>query len=116
MTDDVIDPYVPVLTPMDRKTIVNAIRKRLPEVRKITMVDLDKERHLYQLVLLCELKHETAIIIEDHFDMMMRHKDLMNLVDKFAEEIKARKLKRKTNMLPKNFLRENSDDLLRKFQ
>jgi isochorismate hydrolase len=110
-----IDPYVPVLTPMDKKTIVNAIEKRIPEIKRIHLVEKMKEKEIYQLVLVCALKHETAIIVEDHFDMFMRHSDLMNVVDRLAEEVKLRKKKIKNNMLPASFLRSTDAVQLRRF-
>ncbi|MDE2100398.1 MAG: hypothetical protein KGL39_24310 [Patescibacteria group bacterium] len=103
-TLDEIEEYTPVVTPMDKKTIVNAITKRIPEVRKIDLVDKDKPNHRYQLVIVCQLVHEVAIIVEDDFNMMMRHKDLMNLVDRIYEEIKSRKTGKKNNKLPADFL------------
>lgn len=112
-TLDEIDEYVPVLTPMDKKTIVNAITKRLPEVKKIDLVEKDKANHRYQLVLVCQLIHEVAIIIEDDFNMMMRHKDLMNLVDRFYNELVDRKKGKKNNKLPANLFRDNQDINLR---
>jgi hypothetical protein len=112
-TLDEIDEYVPVLTPMDKKTIVNAITKRLPEVKKIDLVEKDKANHRYQLVLVCQLIHEVAIIIEDDFNMMMRHKDLMNLVDRLYNELVDRKRGKKNNKLPANFFRDNQDINLR---
>lgn len=114
-TLDEIDAYVPVLTPMDKKTIVNAIQKRIPEVKKIDLIDKDKANHRYVLMLVVQLLHETAIIIEDDFNMMMRHKDLMNLVDRFYNEIVDRKKLKKTNKLPPEFFRSNQDINLRKY-
>lgn len=115
-TSDEIEVYSPVLTPMDKKTIVNAITKRIPTVRKIDLVAIDEANYRYEMVIVCELLHEVAIIIEDDFNMMMRHKDLMNLVDRLAEEVKARNRRQKTNKLPKNFFREDTGESIRKYQ
>ena len=115
-TLDEIDEYVPVVTPMDKKTIVNAIQKRIPEVRKIDLIEKDKANHRYVLMLVCQLLTETAFLIEDDFNMMMRHKDLMNLVDRLYNEIVDRKKGKKSNKLPANFFHSDEHVVLRKYQ
>lgn len=115
-TLDEIEQYVPVATPMDKKTIKNAILKRIPEVRKINLVCKDEKNHRYALVLVCQLLHETAIVIEDDFHMMMRHKDLMNLVDRLYSEIQDRKKLKKSNKLPGDFFTNDKYTSLKPFQ
>lgn len=113
---DEIEAYVPVTTPMDKKTIKNAILKRLPEVKRINLVCKDEPNHRYALVLVCQLLHEVAIIIEDDFSMMMRHKDLMNLVDRFYDELQKRKKLTKTNKLPGDFFTNDKYSSFKPFQ
>lgn len=107
------DPWVladkagkPLDTPMDGKTIRNAIQKRLPEVRRIQLVRSGEFGDM-KIVCVCELPHETAILIEDNANIFMRHKDLMNIVDNMHLELRARKRMRKTNKLPASFFRSN---------
>lgn len=105
-------------TPMDNKTIKNAILKRIPEARKIQLVrigDLGK----MQIVVVCEANYlgETAcILVEDDASIFMRHKDLLNIVDNMHLELKSRKKLRKTNKLPRNFLRTGDHVDLRKYK
>ncbi len=94
----------PLDTPMDNKTIKNAIIKRIPECRRIQLVKVG-ELGKMQIVVICELLHETAILIEDDANIFMRHNDLMNIVDNMALELKRRKKLKKTNKLPKEFFR-----------
>lgn len=91
-------------TPMDSKTIKNAILKRLPEVRRIQLVKKG-ELGAMNIVLVCELPHETAILVEDNANIFMRHKELMNIVDNMYLELRSRKRLRKTNKLPADFFR-----------
>lgn len=116
--DDSVKPdeWKPILTPMDKKTIVNAITKRIPEVRKVDLVEINKALYQYQLVVVCQLVHEVAILVEDDFNMMMRHNELMNIVDNLSEELKKRKLLQKTNKLPENFFHDDGPTNLQKFQ
>ena len=107
-TLDEIDEYVPVTTPMDKKTIVNAITKRIQEAREIDLVG-------HQLVVVCQLAHETAIIVEDDFNPMMRHRDLMNVVDRLADEVAKRKKRLKTNKLPHDFFSSSEPLDLKKY-
>ena len=92
----------PLETPMDNKTIKNAILKRIPEVKRIQLVASGMDGK-FKIVCVCQLIHETAIIIEDDANIHMRHKDLMNIVDKLYNEIVDRKKMRKTNKLPADF-------------
>jgi len=119
-TDNAHDPWTladkegkQLDTPMDNKTIKNAIMKRIPEVRRIQLVKVGELGRM-QIVVVCELLHETAILIEDNANIFMRHKELMNIVDNMFIELKARKRLRKTNKLPREFLRtEKAIDLAR---
>lgn len=109
--DDAADPWSladkagkQLDTPMDNKTIKNAILKRLPEVRRIQLIKVDDLGKM-QIVVVCQLLNETAIVVEDDANIFMRHKDLMNIVDKMWNEIVDRKKLRKTNKLPDDFFR-----------
>lgn len=95
-------------TPMDNKTIKNAIMKRLPEVRRIQLVGKGDKGDM-NIVCICELPHETSILIEDQANIFMPHKDLMNIVDNLYLELRARRRLRKTNKLPASFFRSNDD-------
>lgn len=96
----------PLDTPMDNKTIKNAITKRIPECRKIQLVKIG-ELGAMRIIVVCQLLHETAILIEDDANIFMRHKDLMNIVDKMYDELSKRKKLLKVNKLPANFFRSN---------
>lgn len=92
-------------TPMDSKTIKNAILKRLPEVKRIQLIGRGDKGDM-AIVCICEIPNEKAsILIEDAANIFMRHKDLMNIVDNFYLELRARKRGRKSNQLPGNFFR-----------
>lgn len=97
----------PLDTPMDNKTIKNAITKRIPECRRIQLIKVG-DLGAMQIVVICELLHETAILIEDNANIFMRHNELMNVVDNMYLELKRRKKLKKVNKLPANFFR--SDD------
>jgi hypothetical protein len=113
--NDIIPEHKSIIRPMDKKTIINAIKKRIPEMKKASLVCIDEAGDKYNLVLVCELMDETAILIEDDFNMFMRHKDLLNIIDKFSEEIKKRKSKQITNKLPEDFFRNAGYNSFRPF-
>lgn len=99
----------PLDTPMDNKTIKNAILKRIPEVKRIQLVQKDAAR--FQIVMVCQLLHETTILIEDDANIFMRHNDLMNIVDRLYNELVDRKKLKKINKLPPHFFDSEKLDL-----
>lgn len=99
-----------LLTPMDNKTIKNAIQKRIPQARRIQLVRKGNLGAM-AIVVVCQADYpgeQAAILVENDANIFIRHAELMNIVDEMWSELQKRKRLHKTNQLPSGFLRSEN--------